>query len=106
MEVIHATKAMLNECSVEEKDEGNKPAYDNYYNSSPITILYTRLAGPLTNVDAEYKPVVATDEASLGEFLRNEQSVHSIFKEATSTNIHYSRQKHWDYFLQQQSPGI
>ena len=75
MEVIHAAKAMLNEGSVEDKDEGNKPP-DNYSNSSPITILYTQRAGLLAYVGAEYNPVVATDEASLGEFLRNEQSVH------------------------------
>ena len=76
MEVIHSAKAMLNEGSVEEKDEENKPTDNNYSNSSPITILYTQRAGLLAYADAEYNPVVATDEASLGEFLRNEQSVH------------------------------
>lgn len=87
MQVIYATKAMLNAGTLEDDKEDLRLS-DKALTSAPGCMdLNFQYAGCLAYVDAAYNPTANQDKAFLGVFLRDESRNHSIFIQAVAMNV-------------------
>lgn len=87
MQVIYATKAMLNAGLIEEKEEAKTNSVNK--NAAPFQDpnMHSQFAGLVAYSDAAYSPEIAKEEAGLGVYLKDEANNHTIFVQAAARNV-------------------
>ena len=89
MQVICATKAMLNGGVLEEKEEVNTQLIGNNVSSFVETNSQTQTADPTFYTDVAYNLDMDTDEAGIVILLKEEFINHTIFVQASAKNVSF-----------------